>query len=82
MARHEITVNLIGPGRIPNGHIVERVHPTKERRRTFATANIPEGYFSKPEDARRLVASLVSPACRYITGQIIMGDGGMSRFTF
>ena len=82
VARHGITVNSIGPGRILSEQIVERVHPTEEERRAFAAANIPAGYFGEPKDVGRLVAFLASPAGRYITGQIIMVDGGMSRFAF
>ncbi len=82
VARHGVTVNSVGPGRILSEQIVERVHPTEEARRAFADANIPAGYFGEPEDAGRLVAFLASPAARYITGQIILVDGGMSRFAY
>ncbi len=75
-----VTINSIGPGRIISEQIVERLHPTEEARRGFIEANIPMGYFGEPEDIANLVAFLASSRARYITGQVIYSDGGMSRF--
>lgn len=82
VARHGITVNAIGPGRIISEQIATRLYPTEQERRRFAEARIPAGYFGDPEDIARLAAFLASPAARYITGQTVMVDGGMSLFAF
>ena len=39
---------------------------------------IPLGYFGTPEDVAGVVAFLVSEDARYITGQVIGIDGGLS----
>lgn len=82
VARHGITVNSVGPGRIMSEQIEQRLHPSEDERRRFAEANIPAGYFGEPEDIGRLVAFLASPLARYINGQVVMVDGGMARFAY
>ena len=73
-----VTVNCLGPGRIHSEQVHERLHPTAEDRRAFARANIPIGHFGDPEDVAYAAAFLCSPKARYITGQRIYVDGGMS----
>ena len=41
-------------------------------------ARQPFGRFGAPEDAARLVAWLMSPASRWVVGQVITSDGGFS----
>jgi 3-oxoacyl-[acyl-carrier protein] reductase len=41
-------------------------------------AQIPLGTFGKTEDIAAVVTFLASPAARYITGQVIAVDGGMT----
>jgi 3-oxoacyl-[acyl-carrier protein] reductase len=41
-------------------------------------AKIPLGTFGQTSDIAELVAYLASPAARYITGQVIAVDGGMT----
>jgi len=71
-------VNCVGPGRIHSEQIDQRLHPTTENRIEFARTNIPVGYFGDPADIAHAVALLCSPKARYITGQRIYVDGGMS----
>jgi 3-oxoacyl-[acyl-carrier protein] reductase len=82
VGRYGITVNSIGPGRIMSEQIIQRLHPTEESRQQFAEANIPLGYFGEPSDIADLATFLASPLGRYITGQVVYVDGGMSRFAF
>ena len=81
MAKHDITINSIQPGRIMSEQIV-RFHPTEEDRRKFAEENIPMGRFGEPEELANLAVFLASPRAGYITGTVTPVDGGMSRFAF
>ncbi|MEK7273713.1 MAG: SDR family oxidoreductase, partial [Candidatus Desantisbacteria bacterium] len=40
-------------------------------------SNIPLGRLGSPQDVANVVAFLVSEAASYITGQVIVVDGGM-----
>lgn len=80
IAKEGITVNTIPPGRIVSEQIMNRLHPTEAARQAFIDANIPIGYFGKPEDIGNLVAFLASPLASYITGNVIPVDGGMHHF--
>jgi NAD(P)-dependent dehydrogenase (short-subunit alcohol dehydrogenase family) len=71
-AAHNITVNAIAPGWFPtrmSGGLIERF---EER----MLEDIPLGRFGNPEDLKGVVVFLASPAAAYITGQIIVVDGG------
>ena len=81
MAKHNITINSLQPGRIMSEQIV-RFHPTEEDRRRFSEEHIPMGRFGEPEELANLVVFLASPLAGYITGTVIPVDGGMSRFAF
>jgi len=80
VASDGVTINCIPPGRINSEQILNKLHPTEEARRAFIAGNIPAGYFGDPEDIAYLVAFLVSPLARYITGAVIPVDGGMHFF--
>jgi 3-oxoacyl-[acyl-carrier protein] reductase len=80
LARDDITVNCVAPGRINSEQILTRLHPTEENRRAFVAANIPIGRFGEPDEMAYLIAFLASPLAGYITGELIHVDGGMHRF--
>jgi 3-oxoacyl-[acyl-carrier protein] reductase len=54
------------------------MYPTAESRAEFSQ-QIPLGHFGEPRDVADLVAFLCSARGRYITGQRILVDGGLSR---
>jgi 3-oxoacyl-[acyl-carrier protein] reductase len=68
MAKHGITVNAVGPGWVDTGS-------TTEGERT-AGWNTPFGRAARPEEVGRLIAFLGSDEASYITGQLIVIDGG------
>ena len=78
IGRDGITVNCLAPGRIHSEQIDQRIHPTEESQRAFAT-QIPLGFFGEPADMAYFVAFLCSPKARYITGERIHVDGGYRR---
>lgn len=79
LAPHGVTVNTVAPGRVLTEQVFERLHPTEADRAQFARENIPAGYLGEPSDVSALVGFLVSPAARYITGELIHVDGGLRR---
>ncbi|MBI3067697.1 MAG: SDR family oxidoreductase [Betaproteobacteria bacterium] len=82
IGRAGVTINCVVPGKILSEQIRKRIHPGEANRRAFARKNIPVGFFGDPEDVATLVAFLVSPRARYITGELIHVDGGLRRHAF
>ena len=74
LARYNIRVNAIAPGtiRTPMGDIdwSDPVAIKKEE------AKIPMGWTAEPSDIGSVAVFLASEASRYITGDIILVDGG------
>ena len=74
VASRGITVNAVAPGFIDTP--MTQVLP-EERKQTLM-ASIPLGYLGTPRDIAETVAFLASEEARYITGQVITVDGGIS----
>jgi 3-oxoacyl-[acyl-carrier protein] reductase len=78
-----ITVNVIGPGSHDTAAI-ERLYKKKSEQtglaetevRQAAIRNIPAGALGQADDFAQLAAWLLSPASRYVTGQVYLVDGG------
>ena len=68
VAKHGITVNAVGPGWIDTGS-------TTEGERAGAL-NTPMGRAATPEEVGKLVCFLGSDDASYITGQLVVIDGG------
>lgn len=87
-APQRIRVNAIAPGPIPTEGVRKAFTPpelsgapdvfaaTNERMAAYATKAIPLGRWGTPEDIANVVAFLASPAGDWITGSIIVVDGG------
>ncbi|CAB4591597.1 unannotated protein [freshwater metagenome] len=71
-----IRVNALAPGPIMTAH-VEQFFPDPEARR-IRLERVPLARFGVPEDAAGLACFLASEAASWITGQIIVLDGGIS----
>ena len=74
VASRGITVNAIAPGFYDTP--MTQVLP--EERKQILMNNIPLGYLGTPRDIAETVAFLASEEARYITGQVISVDGGIS----
>jgi len=74
-APHRVTVNAIAPGIFLTEPNVRwsRVNPTMME---AAKAQIPMGSFGRPEDLGPLAVYLASDASRYMTGAVLVIDGG------
>lgn len=76
LGRHGIRVNALAPGPIATDH-VERFFP-EPRARALRLARVPLGRFGVPDDAAKLASFLASDAAAWLTGQVIVLDGGIS----
>ena len=74
LASRQITVNAVAPGFVGTEMIEAMTDSAKES----MTSMIPFGRLGEPEEIAEAVAFLASDAARYITGQVIAVDGGMS----
>jgi 3-oxoacyl-[acyl-carrier protein] reductase len=73
LASRGITVNALAPGFIET----DMTSSLKEEMRVELLKKIPLNCFGQPDDIASAALFLVSPAARYITGQVLTVDGGM-----
>ncbi len=73
LASRNIRVNAVAPGMIETD--MTEVLPEKVREQMMA--QIPLKEIGKPEDIANAVAFFASDESRYITGQVLLVDGGM-----
>jgi len=72
-AKHNINVNAICPGYIRTP-LTQSVQDSE--RGTFIQGRVPMGRWGEPEDIAGTAVFLASPASDYLTGQLIVVDGG------
>jgi NAD(P)-dependent dehydrogenase (short-subunit alcohol dehydrogenase family) len=75
-APHQVTINNLAPGVILTDRNTGPLSDPPYRDRVQAL--IPAGFFGTPEDCAGAALLLCSDAGRYITGQSLLVDGGMS----
>jgi 3-oxoacyl-[acyl-carrier protein] reductase len=69
-----ITANVLAPGFVDT----DMTSALTEQIRQEMLRNIPLASFGQPEDIAAAALFLASPAARYITGQVLAVDGGMT----
>jgi gluconate 5-dehydrogenase len=73
-AQHGITVNALAPGWFPT----RMSRAVIERNEDAMLSHIPLGRFGTPDDIKGAAVFLASAASAYMTGQILVVDGGGS----
>jgi len=77
LASAGIRVNGIAPGYIRTAQAMSREHSLGPEGLEQAASFIPMGRVGEPEDVADVAVFLASTAARYITGQVIVVDGGL-----
>jgi NAD(P)-dependent dehydrogenase (short-subunit alcohol dehydrogenase family) len=74
-ARYGIRVNAVSPGPFGTSGAADRLWPSEEMERAVL-GQIPLGRFGSVEEVAELVCFLASPAASWITGSVLLADGG------
>ena len=76
LARHGIRINAVAPGMVRtrmSAPLTEDATAAEEFLR-----NVPLGRFAEPEDIAAVVGFLASEQSRYVTGSLVVADGGLT----
>jgi 3-oxoacyl-[acyl-carrier protein] reductase len=74
LASRNITVNSVAPGFVAT----DMTHVLGDDLKEAVVKQIPLGKFGEPADIAAAVAFLAGPEAKYITGQCLAVDGGMT----
>jgi 3-oxoacyl-[acyl-carrier protein] reductase len=73
-----ITVNAVAPGFIWTAQSTSREHSLGPEGLELAVPYIPLRRIGQPDDIADVVLFLASDAARYVTGQTLLADGGVT----
>ena len=77
LARDGVRVNGIAPGYIRTAQLLSKEHSLGPEGAGKAGEFIPMGRIGEPEDIADVILFLASNAARYMTGQVVVVDGGL-----
>ena len=77
-AKYGIRVNTVCPGPIQNTLLTEYLLATNPAMKTGMSTKIPMGRLGEPEDIAGAVMYFCSDSSKFVTGQILCVDGGMT----
>lgn len=79
LATHQIRANVVAPGIVGVG-LAKRQWDTDPSYRARAEKAIPLGYMQPPESVANAFLFLCSPMANYMTGSVLLVDGGCSLY--
>ena len=74
LGRHGVTVNAVCPGPIDTGMTAS---VTQDRREKYTRIKVPLRRYGQPEEVAHMTVSIALPAMRYMTGSVVLVDGGL-----
>ena len=77
LAKHGVRVNGIAPGYIRTAQLLSEEHSLGPAGAEKAGEFIPMGRIGEPEEIADVILFLASHAARYMTGQVVVVDGGL-----
>jgi 3-oxoacyl-[acyl-carrier protein] reductase len=78
VAADGIRVNAVSPGYVRTAQLLSEEHSLGVAGAEQAAARVPLGRIGEPEDIADVILFLASNQARYITGQVIVADGGLA----
>jgi len=77
LAKDGVRVNGVAPGYIRTAQLLSKEHSLGPEGAEAAGAFIPMGRIGEPEEIADVILFLASHAARYMTGQVVVVDGGL-----
>ncbi len=78
VAADGVRVNAVSPGYVRTAQLLSEEHSLGVLGAEQAGARVPLGRIGEPEDIADVILFLASASARYITGQVIVADGGLA----
>lgn len=78
VARDGVRVNAVSPGYVRTAQLLSEEHSLGAAGAEAAASQVPLGRIGEPEDIADVILFLASHAARYITGQVLVADGGLA----
>ena len=78
VAADGVRVNAVSPGYVRTAQLLSEEHSLGAAGAQQAGARVPLGRIGEPEDIADVILFLASQQARYITGQVIVADGGLA----
>src|SRR5258708_11256072 len=77
LAKDGVRVNGVAPGYIRTAQLLSEEHSLGPKGAEAAGAFIPMGRIGEPEEIADVIVFLASNSARYMTGQVVVVDGGL-----
>jgi 3-oxoacyl-[acyl-carrier protein] reductase len=78
VAAEGVRVNAVSPGYVRTAQLLSAEHSLGPQGAELAATRVPLGRVGEPEDIADVILFLASDAARYVTGQVIVADGGLA----